>query len=83
MKRLNRPRRGQGMTEYIIIVAMVAIAAIGVITVFGEQIRKAFGNIGDAITGSTSMTYTYQAAGSKATAKKTLGTFVSDSDGND
>jgi Flp pilus assembly pilin Flp len=33
---------GQGMTEYIIIVALIAIAAIGVVTLFGDQIRNLF-----------------------------------------
>ncbi len=31
--------RGQGMTEYIIIVALIAIAAIGVYTAFGKTVR--------------------------------------------
>ena len=31
---------GQGMTEYIIIVALIAIAAIGVFTAFGGTIRN-------------------------------------------
>jgi len=31
--------RGQGMTEYIIIVALIAIAAIGVYTAFGDIVR--------------------------------------------
>lgn len=35
--------RGQGMTEYIIIVALIAIAAIGVITLFGDNIKALFG----------------------------------------
>jgi type IV pilus assembly protein PilA len=30
---------GQGMTEYIIIVALVAIAAIGVYSAFGDIVR--------------------------------------------
>ena len=30
---------GQGMTEYIIIVALIAIAAIGVYTAFGKTLR--------------------------------------------
>lgn len=34
--------RGQGMTEYIIIVALIAIAAIGVVTLFGDNIRSLF-----------------------------------------
>ncbi len=33
-------QRGQGMTEYIIIVALVAIAAIAVYQLFGQVIRS-------------------------------------------
>ena len=32
-------RRGQGMTEYIIIVALIAVAAIGITRIFGGSIR--------------------------------------------
>jgi Flp pilus assembly pilin Flp len=32
--------RGQGMTEYIIIVALVAVAAIGVYTLLGQTLRN-------------------------------------------
>jgi pilus assembly protein Flp/PilA len=49
-KKLRR-NRGQGMTEYIIIVALIAIAAIGVITLFGDNIRKLFGMSADALSG--------------------------------
>ncbi len=35
-------RRGQGMTEYIIIVALVAIALITIITLFGNKIKFLF-----------------------------------------
>ena len=35
----NHKQRGQGMTEYIIVVALVAIAAIGVYTAFGKTLR--------------------------------------------
>jgi Tfp pilus assembly protein FimT len=38
MNESRRPR-GQGMTEYIIVVALVAIAAIGVYTAFGKTLR--------------------------------------------
>jgi type IV pilus assembly protein PilA len=39
--RPSTPRHcaGQGMTEYIIIVALIAIAAIGVYTAFGDIVR--------------------------------------------
>lgn len=37
---LRRARcRGQGMTEYIVIVALVAVAAIGVYSAFGDVVR--------------------------------------------
>ena len=32
-------RRGQSTTEYILIVVLVAVLSIGIITVFGNQIR--------------------------------------------
>lgn len=32
-------QRGQGMTEYIVVVALVAVAAIGVYNFFGQTIR--------------------------------------------
>lgn len=31
---------GQGMTEYIIVVALIAVAAIGVYTLFGQTLRN-------------------------------------------
>jgi pilus assembly protein Flp/PilA len=36
-------RRGQSTTEYILIVVLVAVLSIGIITVFGNQIRDLFG----------------------------------------
>jgi len=48
-------RRGQGMAEYIIIVALIAIAAIGVITLFGNNIRRLFGASADALAGETNV----------------------------
>jgi Flp pilus assembly pilin Flp len=32
--------RGQGMTEYLIVVALIAVAAIGVYTLLGQTIRN-------------------------------------------
>lgn len=47
-----KDRRGQGMTEYIIIVALIAIAAIGVITTFGDDIRRIFEASTQSLSGS-------------------------------
>jgi Flp pilus assembly pilin Flp len=38
---LVRKIRGQGMTEYIIIVALIAVAAIGIYRLFGDTVRPA------------------------------------------
>jgi Flp pilus assembly pilin Flp len=54
-KKNLRKARGQGMTEYIIIVALIAIAAIGVITLFGDNIRKLFGASAAALAGNSSV----------------------------
>ncbi|HLR29679.1 MAG TPA: hypothetical protein VK082_03785 [Paenalcaligenes sp.] len=36
----HQEQRGQGMVEYVIIVALVAVAAIGVFQLFGQVIRS-------------------------------------------
>ncbi|MBS2023911.1 MAG: hypothetical protein JST92_16020 [Deltaproteobacteria bacterium] len=67
-----RKQSGQGMTEYLIIVALIAIAAIGVVTVFGQDIRQLFSTSTGALTGSQ----TTANASTKATVKnKTLKDF--------
>lgn len=55
MHRWNRirNRRGQGLTEYIIVVALVAIAAIGIVNIFGNQLRNQFSTIITAMSGSS------------------------------
>jgi Flp pilus assembly pilin Flp len=44
--------RGQGMTEYIIVVALVAIAAIGVYTAFGKTLRGQMAVTAQALAGN-------------------------------
>jgi pilus assembly protein Flp/PilA len=46
-------QRGQGMTEYIIIVALVAIGAIAVVSIFGNNIRALFGSSANALSGES------------------------------
>lgn len=48
---LSRPR-GQGMTEYIIVVAVVAVAAIGVYSLLGQTIRNQTAGIAQEIAGN-------------------------------
>ena len=50
----KRKITGQGMTEYIIIVALIAIAAIGVFTAFGDVVRAQVGTMAASLGGATS-----------------------------
>lgn len=50
----GRRQRGQGMTEYIIIVALIAIAAIGVFTAFGKVTRGQMGVMASELAGQNS-----------------------------
>jgi len=50
----NRLRQlGQGMTEYIIIVALIAIAAIAIYGIFGDTIRGQMGIMTEELAGQT------------------------------
>ncbi len=51
MRKLVRSEKGQGMTEYIIIVALIAIAAIVVITIFSQNLRALFAASANELAG--------------------------------
>jgi Flp pilus assembly pilin Flp len=44
-------QRGQGMTEYIIIVALIAVAAIGVYSYFGQTIKSQTSGMAQELAG--------------------------------
>ena len=46
-----RKALGQGMTEYIIIVALIAIAAIGVYSFFGQTVRQQTAGMAQELSG--------------------------------
>lgn len=52
----RRQQRGQGMTEYIVIVALVAVAAIAVYQFFGQTIRSQTSGIAREVAGQTANT---------------------------
>jgi Tfp pilus assembly protein FimT len=49
--KIQQKQRGQGMTEYIIIVALIAIAAIGVYNMFGKTIRNQTAGMASGLAG--------------------------------
>ncbi len=57
---------GQGMTEYIIIVALIAIAAIGVFSMFGKTVRNQAAGLAKELSGNNA-TQAISNAGTSAT----------------
>ena len=43
---------GQGMTEYIIVVALIAIGCVAAVSYFGSTVQAQFVNMGTALTGT-------------------------------
>ena len=81
----STPRQhGQGMTEYIVIVALIAIAAIAVYQFFGQTIRSQTAGIAKEVAGQSAGTATTAAQASaglaetEGTTKKGLDNYKND-----
>jgi pilus assembly protein Flp/PilA len=76
-----RSMLGQGMTEYIIIVALIAIAAIGVYSFFGQTVRQQTAGMAKELSGKKATTEIQGAqtaagnASTEGTAKKGMGDY--------
>ncbi|MCW0400518.1 hypothetical protein NB688_003435 [Xanthomonas sacchari] len=51
--KFGRKQLGQGMTEYIIITALIAIAVISAVTFFGGTVRSQVAGISKELAGQT------------------------------
>ena len=56
MSKLLRNRKGQGMSEYLIILALVAIATIGAVIFFADNVREQISNLAEEIAGEDATT---------------------------
>ena len=74
MKRINSIKKqlGQGMTEYIIIVALIAIGSVALFTAFGGVVRHQVSAITLGLTSSTQAASETTLSNGDATAGKTL-----------
>ena len=78
-----RKALGQGMTEYIIIVALIAIAAIGVYSFFGQTVRQQTAGMAQELSGKKATAEikgaqaAAKSASGEATAKKGMGDYSS------
>ena len=50
---LSTKQTGQGMTEYIIIVALIAVAAIGVYSLLGKTVRNQVAGVAQEVSGQS------------------------------
>jgi Flp pilus assembly pilin Flp len=79
-----RKQHGQGMTEYIIIVALIAVAAIGVYSYFGQTLRSQTAAMSSEMAGQkgdTTKAATAATAAGGQTGQKTLGTYTGSQEG--
>lgn len=83
---LSGRQAGQGMTEYIIIVALIAVAAIGVYSYFGQTLRQQTAGMAAEMSGQSakaSVDAAQKAAGSaskSAESTKSLSSYGSADD---
>ena len=72
---LKNKQVGQGMTEYIVIVALIAVAAIATYQFFGQTVRSQMAGIAQEVAGQTADTAISAAQGT-ANSAATEGTSV-------
>jgi Flp pilus assembly pilin Flp len=65
----TRKQRGQGMTEYVIIVALIAVAAIGVYSLFGRTVRNQTAGLAQEVAGVDATTAITNAGTAASTAQ--------------
>ncbi len=75
---LIRNSKGQGLIEYLIIVALVAVATIGIVRVVGQNISVQYANISRAL-GGESYQLKAEKADEKLYKKKDLSDFLQNS----
>lgn len=72
---LQRKNLGQGMTEYIIIVAIIAISAIGVTKGTSNYLKIGFAKIAYALKGEKKQGGTYEKIDAQDTQGRNMGDF--------
>jgi Flp pilus assembly pilin Flp len=70
---LNRRRRGMGLTEYIILAALVAIGTLGLVSIFGDGLRSVYSVSANNLAGESSRA---QFEGATSLTQRNLGNFA-------
>jgi Flp pilus assembly pilin Flp len=80
MMKFLRSKKGQGMSEYLIILALVAIATIGAVIFFADNVREQISNLAEEIVGTDATVDLSQAHQQQATGSYELDDFVTSDD---
>ncbi len=76
MMKFLRSKKGQGMSEYLIILALVAIATIGAVIFFADNMREQISNLAEEITGQAATVDLSTAHQAAATSSYNLSDFT-------
>ena len=74
IQKLNQ--RGQGMIEYMILVALIAVGTIGVVKIVGQNVGKQYENINRALGAKKNTQLTLDNATDKQLNRKDLSNFM-------
>ena len=74
-KKILKNKKGQGLIEYLMLVALIAVATIGVVKVVGNNLSKKYENINRAL-GADGQELKSENASDGALAQKDLSNFL-------
>ena len=81
---LNRKKqKGQSLTEYLILVALIAVSSIGVVRLLGQTARVQLSNITNALQGSKARQIKAQEVRDSHHTQKDLSNFMKNSSRRD
>lgn len=78
-KNLVKNQKGQGLIEYLILVALIAVTTIGVIKVVGNNVATQYENINRAMGAKNSQKLTISNASDNSLKQKDLSNFMDSS----
>ena len=78
-KKLLKNQKGQGLIEYLILVALIAVTTIGVIKVVGNNVATQYENINRAMGAKNSQKLTISNASQSSLKQKDLSNFMDSS----
>ncbi len=78
-KKLIKNNKGQGLIEYLILVALIAVTTIGVVKVVGNNVATQYENINRAMGAKNSQQLTVRNASDTALKQKDLSNFIDSS----